>query len=295
MKQYYFVIRELVGREIKRKYARSFLGIIWSVLNPLLSMAVMSMIFTTIFKRSIENFPVYYLTGQIFWSFFSTATNSAMTALVDNRTLLLKVKLPKQTFVLARIYTALTNFGYTCVAYVLMLLVFRIKPSIYMIFLIVDVVCMLLFAMGIGYILSILYVFFADIKYLYSVFLTLLMYLSAVFYPLSSLPENMQNIISWNPIYIFIEFSRVCVMNGEVPDTRLWTTWALPPLKKVWTRRSRPEQTSLSSVQATTSMPNTQSPPTSTWTAAPCSLWPVLPPAQKTSRPPALRTSSTFA
>ena len=124
LKQYYFVIKQLVDREIKRKYARSFLGVIWSVLNPLMTMAVMSMIFSTIFKRTIENYPIYYLTGTIFWQLFSGATNSAMTALVDNRTLLLKVKLPKQTFVLARIYTALTNFGYTCVAYVLMLVKF---------------------------------------------------------------------------------------------------------------------------------------------------------------------------
>ena len=89
LKQYYFVIKQLVDREIKRKYARSFLGVIWSVLNPLMTMAVMSMIFSTIFKRSIENYPIYYLTGTIFWQLFSGATNSAMTALVDNRTLLL--------------------------------------------------------------------------------------------------------------------------------------------------------------------------------------------------------------
>ena len=104
LKQYYFVIKQLVDREIKRKYARSFLGVIWSVLNPLMTMAVMSMIFSTIFKRTIENYPIYYLTGTIFWQLFSGATNSAMTALVDNRTLLLKVKLPKQTFVLARLH-----------------------------------------------------------------------------------------------------------------------------------------------------------------------------------------------
>ncbi len=95
LKQYYFVIKQLVDREIKRKYARSFLGVIWSVLNPLMTMAVMSMIFSTIFKRTIENYPIYYLTGTIFWQLFSGATNSAMTALVDNRTLLLKVKLAK--------------------------------------------------------------------------------------------------------------------------------------------------------------------------------------------------------
>ena len=111
-KQYAFVIKELVSREIKRKYARSSLGIIWSVLNPLLSMAVLSMIFTTIFKRSIENFQIYYLTGNIMWGLFTHATDSAMTALVDNKKLLIKVKLPMQVFPLARCCTALVNFGY---------------------------------------------------------------------------------------------------------------------------------------------------------------------------------------
>ena len=112
-RQYIFALRQLVSREVKRKYARSYLGIVWSVLNPLLSMAVLSMIFSTIFKRSIENYPIYLLTGQILWQLFSGATNSAMTALVDNKSMLIKVKLSKQTFVLSRVLTAFTNFLYT--------------------------------------------------------------------------------------------------------------------------------------------------------------------------------------
>jgi ABC-type polysaccharide/polyol phosphate export permease len=99
--QYVFVIRELTSREIKRKYARSSLGIIWSVLNPLLMMVVMSLIFSTMFKKSIENYPIYYLTGQIMWGMFSGGTESAMTSLVDNKTLLIKAKLPKHTFILS--------------------------------------------------------------------------------------------------------------------------------------------------------------------------------------------------
>ncbi len=221
-KQYAFVIRELTAREIKRKYARSSLGIIWSVLNPLLTMIVMSLIFSTMFRRSIENFPIYYLTGQIFWTLFSGATNSAMTALVDNKSLLIKAKLPKQTFVLSRVYTSLVNFGYTCIAYVLMLLVFRIRPGVSMLLFFVDVIFLLIFAMGIGYMLSVAYVFFADIKYLYSVLLTLLMYLSAIFYPVSQLPEAMQTFIGCNPVYVFIAFARECMMYGNVPEPMWW-------------------------------------------------------------------------
>lgn len=221
-KQQLFAIRQLVSREVKRKYARSYLGIVWSVLNPLMTMAVMSMIFSTMFRRSIENFPIYYLTGSIFWQLFSTATNTAMSALVDNKNLLMKVKMPKQTFIMARVYTALTNFGYTCIAYVLMLLVFRIEPNWTMLLFPIPVLCILMFSMGIGYFLSILYVFFGDIKYLYSVILTLWMYLSAIFYPVDQLPEQVASLVGMNPIYVCINFARQIVMYQTVPEIAEW-------------------------------------------------------------------------
>ena len=221
-KQYSFAIKQLVSREVKRKYARSYLGIVWSVLNPLMSMAVMSMIFSTMFRRSIENFPIYYLTGTIFWQLFSTATNTAMSAIVDNRSLLLKVKMSKNSFVLARIFTALTNFGYTCIAYVLMLVIFRIEPSWSMLLFPIPVLCCLLFSMGVGYFLSIIYVFFADIKYLNSVILTLWMYLCAIFYPVENLSPEMQQLIGFNPVYLFISFARKCVMYQVYPEPMEW-------------------------------------------------------------------------
>lgn len=225
--QYFFVIKELTLREIKRKYARSYLGILWSVLNPLLTMIVMSLIFSTMFRHSIENFPIYYLTGNILWTLFSTATNSAMSALVDNRSLLQKAKLPKQTFVLARIYTTIINFGYTCIAYILMLLIFHIKPSITMMLFPIDIFFSLLFAIGIGYTLSIIYVFFADIKHLYSIVLTLWMYLSALFYPIASLPESMKRVVEMNPIYISIAIARDCMMYQTISEYMLWVKLVL--------------------------------------------------------------------
>ena len=94
--QYWFVIQQLTSRELKRKYARSVLGVLWSVLNPLLSMGVLSLIFSQMFRRAIENYPIYYLTGYLLWQAFTGTTNSAMTTLADNRTLLLKVKFPME-------------------------------------------------------------------------------------------------------------------------------------------------------------------------------------------------------
>lgn len=225
-KQYWFVIRELTSRELKRKYARSYLGVIWSVLNPLLHMAVMTMIFSYMFRRSIVNFPIYYLTGSTFWSLFSAATNQSMSALVDNRMLLMKVKLPKQTFVLSRIYTALVNFGYNCIAFALILAIYVIRGKILLTWMLVllpiDAFFSLLFAMGIGYILSIIYVFFADIKHLYSVLLTLWMYLSAIFYPVDSLPEYFRYAIGYNPVYVSIVIARRIIMDNMVPEYTLW-------------------------------------------------------------------------
>lgn len=232
--QYIFVIRELTAREIKRKYARSSLGIIWSVLNPLLTMVVMSLIFSTMFRRSIENFPIYYLTGQIFWTLFSGATNSAMTALVDNRNLLIQAKLPKQTFILSRVYTTLVNFGYTCVAYILMLVIFRVRPALTMLLFPLAVISMLAISVGVSYVLAVVYVFFADVKYLYSVFLTLWMYMTALFYPVTSLPEAMQRFIGCNPIYVVIAFARECVMYGKVPELMMWIKLVCWSLGSIW-------------------------------------------------------------
>ena len=222
LSQYIFVITELTGREVKRKYARSKLGIVWSVLSPLLYMLVMTLVFSAMFKQSIDLFPLYFLTGNLFWTLFSGATNSAMTALVDNKSLLLKAKLPKQTFVLSRVYTSLVNFGYSLIAFALVLIGFRVKPTWLMLLLPLDVFLCLIFSIGIGYILATLYVFFADIKYLYSVALTLWMYMSALFYPASRLPEVMQTVIGYNPIYMSVYIARECVVYGNVPHFSAW-------------------------------------------------------------------------
>ena len=221
-RQYIFVIKQLTGREIKRKYARSYLGIMWSVLGPLLNMIVMSLIFSYMFKKSIENFPVYYLTGQIIYALFNTAPSHAMTALVDNKNLIIKSKLSKQTFVLSRIYTAFVNFLYTLIPYVGILIFFRIKVSFKALLFIPDIFLITVFATGVGYILATIYVFFADIKHLYSIFMTIIMYMSAIFYPAERLPGFMQEILSFNPVYLAIDIARYSVVYNLYPYYTEW-------------------------------------------------------------------------
>lgn len=215
--QYIFIIQELTGREIKRKYARSFLGILWSVLNPLLTMIVLALIFTHIFSRDIEKYPVFLICGQIIYALFSGVTNSSMGALVDNKNMLIKVKFPKMIFPLSRGFTALVNFFYSLIALAIVMIFFRVIPSFYILLVPVDILFLFLFSVGVGYILSILYVFFADIKHLYSVFLTLLMYCSAIFYSVDRLSPMMQAVISVNPVYNYISIFRKCMIYSTMP------------------------------------------------------------------------------
>ncbi|WP_035796992.1 ABC transporter permease [Butyrivibrio sp. MB2005] len=222
IKQYWFVIRELTGREIKRKYARSYLGILWSVLSPLLYMLVMTLVFSTMFKRKIQNFPLYYLSGYLFYNMFCQVSQSVMTVLVDNRNLLLRVKVPKNVFVLSRCYTALVNFGFSLLAFFPLLFLSGVKPSITMLLFPIDIILCMLFGLGVGYMLSIVYVFFADVKYLYTVFLTMLMYLSAIFYPIEQVPTAMQVVIYNNPVYDFMLFARDCMVYNTFPSADIW-------------------------------------------------------------------------
>ncbi len=222
LKQYWFVITELTGREVKRKYARSYLGIVWSVLSPLLFMLVMTTIFSTMFKKNIENFPIYYLTGYLLYSMFSNITNGIMSVLVDNKNLLLRVKVPKNVFVLSRCYTGIINYLYSLIAYIPLVILLGGRVSITMLlYPFVAVMCIIL-SLGMGYILSILYVFFADIKYLYTVFLTVLMFMSALFYPVEMVPAPVQMVIRNNPIYCFAHIAHQCMVYAKVAEIEYW-------------------------------------------------------------------------
>lgn len=218
LRQYWFVIKELAGREIKRKYTRSYLGIVWSVLNPLLMMIVISAIFSAIFKRAIDNFPVYYMTGLILYNMFHEATDNAMSSLVDNKLLLIKVKFPMFVFPLSRAVTALLNLEYTCIAYVLILVFFEVELSATLLLFPVIVLLLFLFSVGIGCMLSVAYVFFGDIKHLYGVLMVLVMYCSALFYPVEMVTGIARQIIEWNPLYSFVASARSCMIYGTIPN-----------------------------------------------------------------------------
>ncbi len=222
--KYRYLLKELVVKDVKLKYRRSFLGIIWSILNPLLMMIVLSIVFSTVFKRNIPNFTVYLLTGRVLFEFFSQATNSSMRAVISNSSLIKKVYIPKYIFPLASCLSSFVNLLFSLVAIIIMLVITKVKITWSIILFPLPLIYVLLFSTGVGMILSAYGVFFRDIVHLYGVLLTALMYFTPLFYPVDIIPPKYQFIIKLNPLYYNIECFRQIVLYGVSPSLQLHLT-----------------------------------------------------------------------
>ena len=220
--QYKPLLKELVRRDLKVKYRRSFLGYIWSLLNPLLMMCVMTLVFSYMFRFDIPNYPLYLITGQTLWTFFNESTNMSMYSVLQNGALIKKVYIPKFIFPISRVLSSFVTMSFSLVA-ILVVMVFSKSPFYWTILLFpVPLFFLLLFAMGIGMVLSALSVYFRDITHLYGVLTLAWMYLTPIFYPVSALPEEVLPVILGNPMYAYITFFREIVLYGTVPEPILW-------------------------------------------------------------------------
>lgn len=197
------------------------MGILWTVLNPLLTMLVMAFVFSSFFgTQDIGlDYPIYLLTGNIVFSLVSSSTTMAMPCMVDNYDLLMKTRVAYFVFPASNVVSSLVNFGFSLVALIVVMLV-RIKyvffsPTLLMI--IVWLPAILLFSLGLSLILSSIYVRFRDIRHLYTVFLTLWMYMTPIFYSPKILKPEIQKILLINPLGHYLEYFRNLVM-GIVPS-----------------------------------------------------------------------------
>ncbi len=214
------LLRELVVRDIKVRYRRSFLGLLWTVLNPLLMMAVQTVVFSTFFVASIKNFPVYLLIGNIVFSLNADSTSQALLSIVGSAGLIKKVYIPKYLFPLSKVLSCLVNFGFSFVALIIVMLVTRSQFHVEMLLSFIPLIYLLLFSIGLSFLLSSITVYFRDIAHLYSVCITAWMYLTPIFYPINILPAQIQSIINWNPMYQYIKYFRLLIMDGIVPAWR---------------------------------------------------------------------------
>lgn len=220
---YRYLLYQLVVRDLKVKYRRSFLGYLWSVLNPLLVMLVMTAVFSTMFKRDIENFPVYLLTGQVMFNFMVNSTNQGMRSILGSATLIKKTYVPKYIFVLAKITSCLVDFVLSLGALVLVMVFTGVRPTRYLFFAPLVLLFLYVFCIGVGLFLAQATVFFRDIQYIYSVITTAWMYLTPIFYPADMLaPQLLLLVKIFNPMYCYISLFRGVVLYGWMPAWHLW-------------------------------------------------------------------------
>lgn len=217
VKEYSFLFEQLVSRDFKRKYKRTVLGMLWSVLSPLLMLFVMRMIFINFFGSSTPHYTIYLFAGIIVMSFYREATKTGMTSLVQNTAIVTKINVPKYLFIFSRNVSAFVNFALTLGVFFVYCLVDRISFSPSFLMLIFPSITLTLMNIGIGMILSCLYIFFRDMTYLYDVFLTLLNYLSAVFYTIDRFAIGIQQLFLLNPVYAHIRYFRMIVIENAIP------------------------------------------------------------------------------
>lgn len=218
VKQYRFLFEELTKRDFKKKYKRTLLGVLWSIISPFLTFLVQYFVFGYIFHRLDSGFVIYLLTGTLMFNFFTNATTNGMFSMYSNGAILSKVKVPKSLFVLSSNSAATFNFLLTLIVYFAFMIFCKITFGLHLLLIIYPILCLIIFNIGMSYILSALFVFFRDMQYLYQIFTMLLMYMSAIFYEVKHFPEELRFIFNVNPVYHYISYMRQLVMQASVPS-----------------------------------------------------------------------------
>ena len=212
-----FLFKQLVNRDFKQKYKGTVLGMLWSILSPLLMFFVMKIIFTQFFGRNTPHYTIYLLSGNIVISYYKEATKNGMHSLVNNAKILRKINVPKYLFVFSKNVSALINFGLTVIIFFIFCIFDNIRFGPHFIMLLFPIVCLIVLNIGVGMILSAGLVRFKDVSYLYDIFLMILNYLSAIFYQVDRFPSNTQKIFLLNPVYCYIKYFREITINGRIP------------------------------------------------------------------------------
>ena len=209
----------LVSRDIKKRYKRSALGFLWVMLDPLFMLLIFYVVFGHIFGKTVGRYTPYAMAGITLWKLFSQSTSTAVTSFIVNRQLINKLYLPRSIFPVSVIMSALTHFAFSLVP-LFLILIFSHTQFGYPILLLPVVIGLLtVFALGLALVISTLAVFFFDIVYIYNVILMAWMYLSAIFYPVSIIPQNIRFLLTLNPVYHYISLFRACLYDHEMPIT----------------------------------------------------------------------------
>ena len=220
--KYRSLIYELVIRDLKVKYRRSFLGYLWSLLNPLMMMAVMATVFKHVIRANVDNYPLYLICGQTLFSFFTESTSMAMHSVLVNATLIKKIYVPKFIFPISRVTSSFVTMSFSLTAILIVMLVTRARFYWTMLLIPVPILFLFLFCCGMGMMLSALSVYFRDVTHLWSVVTLAWMYGTPIFYNIDMMPERLMRLMKLNPMYHFLNVFRNLVIWGNIPGVNAW-------------------------------------------------------------------------
>ena len=220
--RYNFLMRQLIGRDFKTKYKRSILGVFWSFLNPLLTMTVQYIVFSTLFRSDIPNFPLYLLSGIVCFNFFNEASSMSLMSIVGNAPLITKVYVPKYIYPLSRVLSSSVNLMLSMIPLfaVMLLTGAPVRPALLL--LPFGLICLMALSLGIGLFLSTTMVFFRDTQFLWGVVSMLWMYATPIFYPESIIGEQFMTLYKCNPLYHIIRFIRIVLIDGISPEPKAY-------------------------------------------------------------------------
>lgn len=227
--QYQDLIKELVERDLKLKYRRSILGYVWSILNPLLIMIVLSIVFSTMLGKKIENYPVYLISGRLMYDFLKTSTTNAMKSVTGNASLLRKVYMPKYIFTLAKVTSCMVDMVFSFGALLIVMIATGAKFHWELLLTPLVIAQIYIFCCGLGFFLAQLNVFFRDMQHIYSAVLTAWLYLTPIMYQVDFLPAKLQILVKgFNPLYYYVAQFRDMVYYGRFPGPRIfWGGWLI--------------------------------------------------------------------
>ncbi len=221
MKKFMPLLKNLVSKDFKIKYRRSVLGVAWSVLNPLFTMLVLTVVFSMLLKIDVgTDFATYYIVGASMWNFFAESTSNSLTSILSSATLIKKVYIPKYIFPIEKCLFSLVNFAFTLVAVLMVMLVRGIYPTWTSLLFFVPMIYCFVFACGVSLLLSAITVYFRDVQHLYGVLLTMLMYLTPILYNIELLDGHkiVSNVVNLNPMTHYVVYFRNVVMNNVIPS-----------------------------------------------------------------------------
>ncbi|MCD8337438.1 MAG: ABC transporter permease [Lachnospiraceae bacterium] len=227
--KYRDLIIELVSRDLKLKYRRSFLGYAWTILQPLMMMMVWVIVFSNILGKNIENYPVFLLSGRMMYDFLSQSTTGAMKSVTGNSALIRKVNVPKYIFTLARVTSCMVDMVLSFGALFIVMAVTGAKFYWTLVLIPLVVIQIYIFCCGLGFFLAQFNVFFRDTEHIYGAILRALLYMTPILYEITRLPENLQIFIKvFNPLYYYVGQFRDIVYYGNIPGPRIfWGGWVI--------------------------------------------------------------------